>query len=311
VTSRALTTFDHKAVLFTTPEEFLAAAVPFVQDGLSRGEVPVVACSEPATAWLANALGADRVGMLPMSGIYRRPAGTIRRLQDLVESETAAGARGVRVVAGIDFGDEPVVWAEWMRYEAVLNKALATYPLRSLCAYNTDRLPAEIVVAARLTHPGLVTATSTRVNPDYLDPAEFLRESAQAGSHPLAEGRPALHESDVTDLSMLRWDVRLAVVASTLSGEVIEEFIVAVNEVVTNALVHGEHPVEVKLWTGPSETLCEVVDGGSGFDDPFAGYEAARRAAGGMGLWLARQMCDHLALAATPSGFTVRLSIGE
>ena len=43
--------------------------------------------------------------------------------------------------------------------------------------------------------------------------------------------------------------------------------------------------------------VCTISDQGPGFDDPFAGYGPAHGedlSRGGMGLWLARQLCDHV-----------------
>ena len=55
-----------------------------------------------------------------------------------------------------------------------------------------------------------------------------------------------------------------------------------------------------------------VSDGGSGTTDPYAGLlPTARAPAGGLGLWLAHQLCDHVHLHSSPDGFTVRLIAGS
>ena len=46
----------------------------------------------------------------------------------------------------------------------------------------------------------------------------------------------------------------------------------AVHEVASNGLRHGEPPVTVRVWLGPGRVVCTVTDRGHGFDDPFTGY---------------------------------------
>ena len=51
---------------------------------------------------------------------------------------------------------------------------------------------------------------------------------------------------------------------------------------------------------------------GPGFDDPFAGYGPAHGedlSRGGMGLWLARQLCDHVDITHDDEGVRVRLTV--
>ena len=57
--------------------------------------------------------------------------------------------------------------------------------------------------------------------------------------------------------------------------------------------------------------VCTITDAGSRFDDPLAGFVPAHGydlSRGGMGLWLARKLWDHVDLESGPGGFTVRLS---
>jgi anti-sigma regulatory factor (Ser/Thr protein kinase) len=99
---------------------------------------------------------------------------------------------------------------------------------------------------------------------------------------------------------------------SALASETISEFVFTANEAATNALRHGRPPVGVRAWVTPSRVLCAVTDHGSGIDDLFAGYMPAHSdpARGGLGLWLARRLCDHVTLRRAAEGFTVRLATG-
>jgi hypothetical protein len=52
--------------------------------------------------------------------------------------------------------------------------------------------------------------------------------------------------------------------------------------------------------------VCEVIDRGSGFDDPVAGYLAPRPGTG-KDLWVARQLTWRLESFHSPRGFTVTI----
>jgi anti-sigma regulatory factor (Ser/Thr protein kinase) len=84
------------------------------------------------------------------------------------------------------------------------------------------------------------------------------------------------------------------------------EMLVAGTEVAANAIRHGAGIEEVRVGRADGRFVCEIVDRGSGFDDPVAGYLAPRDGAG-TGLWVARQLTWRLESFDTPSGFTVRI----
>ena len=104
-----------------------------------------------------------------------------------------------------------------------------------------------------------------------------------------------------------------AVEAEALPRGRAEEFLIAVGAVVATALQHGHGPAELTLWTTNDGVVCAVHDDGPGVDDPFAGYLPPGNddAAQGMGLWVARQLSDSLAIQSGADGTTVRLGIGR
>jgi anti-sigma regulatory factor (Ser/Thr protein kinase) len=96
------------------------------------------------------------------------------------------------------------------------------------------------------------------------------------------------------------------------SRDLVEDYLLAVDEMTSNAVRHGKPPVSLRLWVGADRIVCSIDDHGPGFDDPFAGYGPAHGedlSRGGMGLWLARQLCDHVDLSADDEGAHVRLTI--
>jgi anti-sigma regulatory factor (Ser/Thr protein kinase) len=315
-TGRTSTNYGHDALFYESDEELLSTAVPFLREGLESGETAVLVCSRAHTALLTDALGEHpSLGSVPRPEVYHRPAKAIAAYQQLTQRHVEAGARRVRLVGELDFGATRSEWAEWMRFEAVVNHALAPYKLWACCMYHTRELPDEVLAAAELTHPNLMSAESRAPSRRYLEPAEFMRRSASAKPEHTEATEPLFVIDELADLAGLRRRIhRVALAESALPASTVQEFVAAVSEVATNAIMHGAPPVLVRFWCSTSELVCTVTDHGLGFDDPFAGYLPATTGAGtrrGLGLWLARNFCDHLDIFPSEDGFTVRLATGR
>ena len=91
----------------------------------------------------------------------------------------------------------------------------------------------------------------------------------------------------------------------------LDDLIVAVSEVVTNAHRYGHGPVGLRIWAGADRIVVTVVDAGSGPADPFAGFLPVNsEASAGLGLWITHQACSHVRMHRGPNGFTIRLTAG-
>ena len=111
-----------------------------------------------------------------------------------------------------------------------------------------------------------------------------------------------------TDLPQVRrltvtWAARVG-----MSAEAANDFVIAVNEIATNAVRHGSPKASLRLWVTDGAGLAEIRDTGHW---PAAAAPTAlpRRPAeqGGMGLEVARLVCDELQIKATPAGTAVLL----
>ncbi|MGH3631868.1 MAG: ATP-binding protein [Sciscionella sp.] len=110
--------------------------------------------------------------------------------------------------------------------------------------------------------------------------------------------------ADVGDLAWLRCRITSSARASsTLSRAAVEEFLVAVNEMVCNGLAHGAPPVHVTQWAEVTALTCQVVDSGPGRLPPLTGYRHPGTR-GTLGLWAARQLVDDLFIGDAPNGGT-------
>ena len=104
--------------------------------------------------------------------------------------------------------------------------------------------------------------------------------------------------------------MRSVVVGSNFSPERIDDLVIAFNEVVTNAIVHGRGAIDVKVWSEPGTVVCTVDDEGTGLQDPLRGFvppRPPRMSGGGLGLWITRQLCDEVDILPSSGGLKVRL----
>ena len=85
---------------------------------------------------------------------------------------------------------------------------------------------------------------------------------------------------------------------------------VAVNELLTNAIRHGGGRGRVSVWRTGDAVVCEVTDSGGGLRAPRPPHEARPPAdqPGGWGLWLAGELTDTLRVETGAEGTSVRIS---
>jgi anti-sigma regulatory factor (Ser/Thr protein kinase) len=299
----------HDALQYRDEAQLLDTVVPFLREGADAGDSVVMICGPDNAERLRHALGTGRrVIELPRERVYGGTVAALAAYRDLLERERRRGSRRVRVVNEIDFGPRPSGQWEWARFDAALDHTLTPYPIWNLCLYDRRRVPAEILRAGRSSHSHLLRGARRTRNPDYTDPVKLLGDVRMRWRDPLEDGPPQLDVTDPADLAALR-----AVVERTLSGDgiaphAVREFVLAVSEVVTNAIIHGAPPVRIRLWSAGGRALCAVRDEGRCFS-PYSGYLPTTRTVGtgGMGLWLARRMSDDLTVDSTGDACTVRL----
>jgi anti-sigma regulatory factor (Ser/Thr protein kinase) len=301
----------HHALFYDSPQALVAAAGPFLRAGLASGDLPVLVCGEQNNALLAEALGGEaEVAVLEPASIYTRVLEAVDRYQRLALALQRRGAHRVRLVGEVDFGP-PQMWDEWTRFEAIVNLALAPYPLSSVCAYDTRTLPTPILTAARSTHPNLLTSAGREPNPGYRHPVTVLRALPPEPPDPL-EATPPRFTADLTapaDLTRVRRDLRTALTTAGVPTSLIDDVVVATHEICTNGLIHGRPPVLVRAWTRPDRIHCTITDHGNGHDHVLAGYLPPPPPVGtGAGLWVTRNLVDRISGTPTTDGFVVRLT---
>jgi anti-sigma regulatory factor (Ser/Thr protein kinase) len=122
-------------------------------------------------------------------------------------------------------------------------------------------------------------------------------------------GEPVLEcHFGANDLTRVRHALSAAAGDAGLSGSALEDFVLAVNEVTTNAVVHGGGTGLLRLWHCDAGVRCEVTDTGTGLDEQvLAGPRPPAHAVRGRGLWLATQLCQ-VTVYSRPQGTTIRVT---
>ena len=147
--------FVHQASVYGSQDEFLAMAVPFVEDGLSRGE-PVLATTTSANlALLGENLGEgwQRVDQAESAYFGRRTSQRVAAFDRYWRRQAPAGGH-VRILAEpIWSGRSDHEVAAWARMESTLNVVLSATNIWMICPYDTRVVSPEVVAGARRTHP--------------------------------------------------------------------------------------------------------------------------------------------------------------
>jgi anti-sigma regulatory factor (Ser/Thr protein kinase) len=285
--------FEHWALIYGSDEAFLETALPFVEDGVGAGEPVLVAVQGRNIESLRAALGGEPEGLtlLSVEEWYETSARTRDKFVRWAGEKTGSGRTRLIGEPPWAVGNEPRI-RDWARHESVVNVAFEDMPVSFMCTYDSRVLPAEIVEHARHTHPEIASTEGPAPSAVYEEPREFCRRLNTEVERP--EGEPTkVLDFNLADLSKMRRLVTSTAVASGISGSRADELALAVNEIASNAIVHGRLPATLRIWEGKGKLICEVSDAGDGIKDVLAGQLTPPLAGiGGRGIWLARMLCD-------------------
>jgi anti-sigma regulatory factor (Ser/Thr protein kinase) len=292
----------HNVFLYESDDEYVERSVEFLREGLEAGEGAIVTNARAGLAGMRDALGDDahRVTFVDVSQTYTRPARAVAAYYGTL-LEQLRSAPSVRAVADMQLGPADEAFEVWTGYEAICNAAYAHLPAWVVCTYNANGLPDQILEAALRTHTN-VLSDDWEPNQRYEDPRAVLRQVT-----PDPEPLPELRSFSVgDDLELFRERLARELVADRVPDATALEMLVAATEVAANAVRHGSGIESVRVGRSDGRFVCEVIDRGTGFDDPLAGYLVPRDGIG-TGLWVARQLAWRLEFLHSPAGFTARL----
>ncbi len=145
-------------------------------------------------------------------------------------------------------------------------------------------------------------------NGEFREPQDVLSEIPAPAPELL--GPPARRLSfGLHDLVDVRSMVETAMRGGRFASHCIDDVVVAVNEVATNAVEHGTAPARIDVWSDPAGCVVEVHDSGV-LTDPLPGlrppHPAQRR---GWGMWVVRQACDYVHVWGDDRGTHLRMHV--
>jgi anti-sigma regulatory factor (Ser/Thr protein kinase) len=298
----ALETFEHLALFYRGDAEYLDGVVPFLLEGLDRGQAVAVAVPGRNLMLVEKALEdlADEVRLIDMERAGRNPGGI---LPGVLYAFADAHPGPVRIVG------EPI-WAErtpeeypaCVQHEALINRAFAGRDLTVLCPYDSAELKPAVLADAERTHPELRDSCGGWPSPRY-DPMAVLTDYNLPLPAPAAA---AEFRFDLTLLAAARafaetWSARYG-----LRHPRRGDLVLAASELCTNSVLYAGGEGVLRLWREPAQVVLEVCDRGT-VTDPLAGrVPAPSGRPGGRGLVLVNRLADLVRMHRALGGTRVR-----
>jgi len=196
--------YRHVCAFFSSPQEEYDTLLPFVRDGLERGErayhVLPSQYREEHLEHLRSAgidvAAAQRRGQLEVAtpqetylrgGHFDQDA-MLTLIQEVLEAGPTLGFPLTRLIAHA----ETVLWHpedwssvnEWIEYETRLNDVLPRYDDPVICTYDANLINGTIAVDILRTHPVAIIGGLLYENPFFVPPQQFLRQVLQRSGAP-------------------------------------------------------------------------------------------------------------------------------
>ena len=299
----------HRAAYYTSSDHLLEVAVPLVEDALRKDTPVAVIASSPTERRLRGVLGASAglIHLPPPDARLRGSGQAVITQRYRVLRELTDWAGSVVVLAEHHPHRPGIQPSAWVEADAASNVALASLPITMTCLYPTELEYETVSAAVRWNHPELVDADgNVRPNPDVRTPSDVLTMFPV-----LAPPRLGPPDRELTFTPWQLIDLRTAITEETdalaLSRPHAEDFVLAVNEVASNAVEHGYGVGLLQIWRQADRLICEVHDSGS-LREPLPGLRPPHPSSPrGRGMWIARQLCDLLHVWTDARGTHVRL----
>ena len=196
--------YRHVCAFFSSPQEEYDTLLPFVRDGLERGErayhvLPSQYREEhleqlrSAGIDVAAALRRRQLEVATPQETYLRGGrfnkdAMLTLIQEALKTGATLGFPLTRLIAHA----ETVLWHpedwssvnEWIEYETRLNDVLPRYDDPVICTYDANLLNGSIAVDILRTHPVAIIGGLLYENPFFVPPQQFLRQVLQRSGAP-------------------------------------------------------------------------------------------------------------------------------
>ena len=297
--------YRHEALFYRGDEEFLAGTLPEVREAVEADAAVLVAMPKDHARVLREALDGYResVAFADMEALGRNPGRIIAAWREFMRAHAGdeAAPLGIGEPVWPERSDAELV--ECARHETLLNLAFThETPWTLLCPYDADRLPDDVLAAARRSHSHVHEGGAVcRSEP-------YARAIPGPDPLPAPTAEPSVFAySGSGDLKRLRELTGDRAEREGLPRARVADIVLAVHELATNTLRYTRGGGEVRIWREDATLLVEVADGGH-IADPLAGRDLPPPdALGGRGLYLVNQFCDLVQLRSSPEGSVIRL----
>ena len=298
--------FQHTAVFYDGLDDLVATVVPFVREGIDRGEPVLVALLSERLAAVEAALGHDatRVDFVDMGELGANPACIIPEWRRFLEDAGQDGpVRGVG--EPVWSGRREVEIEEAGFHEALLNLAFDDGPgWQLICPYDTSTLPRDVIENAVRNHP-IAASLPASIHAAYAG-----REHARSWfAAPLPPPPPDADgwQFGPEDLAGLRSIVSRLARHSGVHRAASDDLVLATHELATNSVIHADGSGMMRTWAEPGAFVVEISDHGT-IEDPLVGRDLLEvLSESGRGVWMANQLCDLVQVRSGPAGTVVRL----
>jgi MEDS: MEthanogen/methylotroph, DcmR Sensory domain len=197
-----LTNYRHVCAFFRSSEEEYNTLLPFVLDGIRRGERAYHVLRSEYREKHLELLGRAGIDVTAMQlrrqlevanvedtylrgGQFNGDA-MLALIDDTLRAGTTLGFPLTRLIAHVA---EKILadWSnadEWIKYEARLNEVLPSYDDPVICTYDTNLITGTIAVDVLRTHPVAIVGGVLYQNPFFVSPQEILSQFRDSsGAH--------------------------------------------------------------------------------------------------------------------------------
>lgn len=192
---RTLAEKRHVCAFFNSREEQNKVIIPFLKEGLERGE-KVLRIMDPhmrdeyLSAYRAGGMdvqAAEQNGQMEIRHWHETYLQNGRFDVDSMLQLLDEGLRKNRETYGLTRAVGNMEWAlepapgvtDIVEYEAKLNQVVEKFPDPLVCVYDLNKHSASVVIDILRTHPMVIIGGVLQENPLYVPPEEFLRELKQ------------------------------------------------------------------------------------------------------------------------------------
>ena len=188
----------HVCAFFSSHDDHYRTLLPFIKEGLDRGERAVHILDPRRRTDHESRLAA--VGIDPkeaqkshqlelrnwseahlLNGFFDQER-TLRLVDDICRRSTAEGFRRIRFVTQMEWAIESETGMDaLLEYEASVNLTPVNHPV--VCAYDLTKFRGDVVVDVMRTHPMVIVGGILQENPFFVPPEEFLRDLRPRGRH--------------------------------------------------------------------------------------------------------------------------------